>query len=233
MGIVLTLALCATSLAARATPASPAAPPAVDAAIAAEGTGASTAPLPLMQRVRNKASDMVVSAMDFIGVNYRYGGNNAEEGFDCSGFTRYMFEHSLGLVLPRRSADQARSPDLIKIDRQDLRPGDLVFFNTVRRAFSHVGIYVGDGKFIHAPRTGANVRVETMENSYWLKRFSGARRVSAESLTEQGLLPERAEPVALPVVMPVKVAGPLAAQDEWFIPATLRRPPAISSTRHP
>jgi cell wall-associated NlpC family hydrolase len=97
--------------------------------------------------------DMVLSAMNFLGVPYRRGGNTPT-GFDCSGFTRHVFERSLGLVLPRRADQQARNAGLLNVQRDELKPGDLVFFNTMRRAFSHVGIYVGDGKFIHAPRTG-------------------------------------------------------------------------------
>jgi cell wall-associated NlpC family hydrolase len=131
----------------------------------------------LLGQVRDKASDLVVTAMNFIGVRYKMGGNNASDGFDCSGFTRYIFENSIGLVLPRRAEEQARDPSLLKINMADLRPGDLVFFNTLRQTFSHVGIYVGDGKFIHAPRTGSEVRIEDMHQSYWMKRFTGARRV--------------------------------------------------------
>lgn len=131
----------------------------------------------LLNQVRNRASDLVVSAMNFIGVRYRRGGNNASEGFDCSGFTRHVFENSIGLVLPRRAEEQARDPSLLKINATDLRPGDLVFFNTLRATFSHVGIYVGDGKFIHAPRTGSEIRIDDMRQSYWVQRFTGARRV--------------------------------------------------------
>ena len=127
------------------------------------------------QNVRNTASDLVSTAMGFIGVPYRYGGTSAESGFDCSGFVRATYEKTLGKVLPRRAADQAAATQ--SISRSELRPGDLVFFNTMRRAFSHVGIYVGDGKFIHAPRSGARVRVESMDGSYWSSRFNGARRV--------------------------------------------------------
>lgn len=130
----------------------------------------------LVQQVRDRASDLVMSAMNFIGVPYRRGGNSGEDGFDCSGFTRYVFDHSLGLVLPRRAEEQARAPGLFSVPREELKPGDLVFFNTLKRTFSHVGIYVGEGKFIHAPRTGAEVRIEDMRDSYWAKRFTGARR---------------------------------------------------------
>lgn len=130
----------------------------------------------LVQQVRDGATEMVLSAMNFLGVRYVRGGNTAEQGFDCSGFTRYVFEHSLGLVLPRRADEQAKIAGLLQVKREELKPGDLVFFNTMRRAFSHVGIYVGEGKFIHAPRSGAEVRIEDMRASYWAKRFNGARR---------------------------------------------------------
>ena len=131
---------------------------------------------PLVQQMRDTASDLVMQAMNFLGVPYRRGGNSAEQGFDCSGFTRFVFEHSIGLVLPRRADQQATTAGLQSVKREELKPGDLVFFNTMRRAFSHVGIYVGEGKFIHAPRTGGEVRVEDMRASYWSKRFNGARR---------------------------------------------------------
>ena len=129
-----------------------------------------------VERLRDKASDMVLNAMNFLGVPYRRGGNTADHGFDCSGFTRQVFEMSLGLVLPRRADEQATIASLTNIKRDELKPGDLVFFNTLRRTFSHVGIYVGDGKFIHAPRPGGEVRVESIGTAYWSKRFTGARR---------------------------------------------------------
>lgn len=129
-----------------------------------------------MQAVRDTASEMVMRAMHFLGVPYRRGGNSAEQGFDCSGFTRHVFENTVGLVLPRRADEQANAPGLRQVARDELKPGDLVFFNTLRRTFSHVGIYIGDGKFIHAPRTGGHVRVEDMRIAYWTQRFTGARR---------------------------------------------------------
>lgn len=130
----------------------------------------------LLNQVRDTASDLVLSAMNFLGVRYKLGGNSMENGFDCSGFTRHIFEMSVGLVLPRRADEQARLTSLLPIKQDDLKPGDLVFFNTMRRTFSHVGIYVGEGKFIHAPRTGSAIRVEDMREAYWAKRFTGARR---------------------------------------------------------
>jgi cell wall-associated NlpC family hydrolase len=129
--------------------------------------------------VRDKASDLVVHAMGFLGVPYKRGGNSVETGFDCSGFVRAIYEQSLGLVLPRKASDQAAATQ--SIDKSELQPGDLVFFNTLRAAFSHVGIYVGDNKFIHSPRSGSAVRVEDMRLGYWQTRFNGARRVDGSA----------------------------------------------------
>lgn len=134
------------------------------------------------QTVSLRAAELVVTSMGFLGVPYKRGGNSVETGFDCSGFVRAMYEQTLGLVLPRRAEQQAAATD--KIDRADLQPGDLVFFNTMRRAFSHVGIYLGDGKFIHSPKPGSQVRVEDMGLSYWKRRFDGARRVQTPPLQD-------------------------------------------------
>jgi len=145
------------------------------------------------QSVSNKASELVVNAMGFLGVPYKRGGNTVETGFDCSGFVRAIYEQSVGLLLPRRAEQQAAATQ--RIEKNELQPGDLVFFNTMRRAFSHVGIYVGDGKFIHSPKPGAEVRVESMGVSYWQRRFDGARRVQPTSTA----LPETERMAALPV----------------------------------
>ncbi|HEY9065681.1 MAG TPA: C40 family peptidase [Burkholderiaceae bacterium] len=136
------------------------------------------------------ASDMVVTAMNFLGVRYRRGGSDADNGFDRSGFTRYVFGNSIGLVLPRRADEQAKAPGLVTVKRDELKPGDLVFFNTLKRTFSHVGIYIGDGKFIHSPRPGGEVRVEDMDFKYWKKRYTGARR--AEQPADATRLPQPA-----------------------------------------
>lgn len=119
--------------------------------------------------------------MAFLGVPYKRGGNTFETGFDCSGFVRAVYEQTAGKILPRRAEQQAVATQ--PIDRADLQPGDLVFFNTLRRTFSHVGIYIGDGKFIHSPKPGAQVRVENMGVTYWKHRFDGARRVAMEQPT--------------------------------------------------
>jgi hypothetical protein len=131
----------------------------------------------LLRQVGDRAAGLTVAAMEFVGVRYRRGGTSAATGFDCSGFTRHVVETSLGLVLPRRADEQASAPGLVAVDRKDLKPGDLVFFNTLKRTFSHVGIYVGGNKFIHSPRPGQSVRTEDMGFAYWAKRFTGARRL--------------------------------------------------------
>lgn len=131
----------------------------------------------------DRMSELVVAAMGAIGVPYRLGGNSYDSGFDCSGFVRAVYQQTLGLLLPRQAAQQAASTQ--EIERQELQPGDLVFFNTLRRAFSHVGIYVGDHKFIHSPRPGAAVRIEDMRVNYWQRRFNGARRVVGTTAAAQ------------------------------------------------
>ena len=133
------------------------------------------------QSVGAHTNQLIATAMSLVGVPYRRGGTNAATGFDCSGFVRTVYAEALGHALPRVARDQAKVTTKIKKD--ELRPGDLVFFNTMRRAFSHVGIYVGDGQFIHAPRPGASIRVESMRSGYWSKRFNGARRVPVEIST--------------------------------------------------
>lgn len=135
-----------------------------------------------VHQVSTRASDLVVNALSFLGVKYRYGGDSARSGFDCSGFVRYVYQETLGTVLPHNAAQQAREGE--KIPESQLKPGDLVFFNTLRRAFSHVGIYIGDGQFIHAPRSGQTVRVESLDSPYWAKRFDGARRIMTSQQTE-------------------------------------------------
>ncbi|CAB3654419.1 C40 family peptidase [Paraburkholderia rhynchosiae] len=122
-----------------------------------------------------KAGDVVVGALNMIGVRYRWGGNTPDSGLDCSGFVRYVFQDTLGMALPRRAEEMSRVGEKVRVS--DLKPGDLVFFNTMRRTFSHVGIYIGDNKFVHSPSTGSTIRVDDMDSGYWEKRFTGARRV--------------------------------------------------------
>ncbi len=119
------------------------------------------------------------TALNFLGTKYKYGGETPYTGFDCSGLVTYAAEKSLGLKLPRTSAEIAREGKTIK--KSELKKGDLVFFNTLGRRYSHVGIYLGNKQFVHAPRAGAVVRVENMDISYWKKRYNGARRLDVNS----------------------------------------------------
>ena len=164
-----------TLLAATALPAAPAAPgqDEIEKLLVQKGLVARLGDT--IHQATDRAADLMKNAMGALGVPYRLGGTSAETGFDCSGFVVAMFQQTMGLVLPRTAADQAAAT--AKIEKAELKPGDLVFFNTMRRAYSHVGIYMGDGKFIHSPRTGSQVRVENMNISYWQTRFNGARRV--------------------------------------------------------
>ena len=120
-------------------------------------------------------SDIVVQALSLLGTPYRFGGASPDVGFDCSGLVRHVFGSVLNWDLPRRSEDISALGEAV--GRSDLQPGDLLFFNTLRRAFSHVAIYIGDGRFVHAPAKNGRVRVEGLDDRYWAARFDGARRV--------------------------------------------------------
>ncbi|WP_250513429.1 C40 family peptidase [Caballeronia sp. INDeC2] len=139
--------------------------------------------------VASKAGDVVVGALNMIGVRYRWGGNTPDSGLDCSGFVRYVFQDTLGMTLPRRAEEMSRVGE--KVTVSDLKPGDLVFFNTMRRSFSHVGIYIGDNKFVHSPSTGSTIRVDDMEDGYWEKRFQGARRIENAPIGDGSELRQR------------------------------------------
>lgn len=134
-----------------------------------------------VSRPQTHPRGLASTALTYLGINYRFGGDSPTQGFDCSGLVRYAAEKSLGLKLPRRSAEMARLGESVK--RNDLERGDLVFFNTRGHRFSHVGIYLGEGKFVHAPSTGSKVRVENMNIGYWQKRYNGARRLASNGGT--------------------------------------------------
>ncbi|HJU49384.1 MAG TPA: NlpC/P60 family protein [Pseudogulbenkiania sp.] len=123
--------------------------------------------------------DLLLQAMSLLGVAYRFGGSTPSAGLDCSGFIQYVFKKSLRVNLPRTAAEMAHTGKAV--DKSELAPGDLVFFNTRGFQYSHVGIYMGGGKFIHSPRTGKSVEVSNMSQSYWTSRYNGARRVSRGS----------------------------------------------------
>ena len=129
----------------------------------------------VFERYTDSVRSLVDRSLNFLGVPYRMGGTSPLTGFDCSGFVRLVFKDSIGAALPRTAREMSEVGE--KIDSSQLKPGDLVFFNTMRRTFSHVGIYLGDNHFLHAPRKGAEVRVENMESSYWMSRYNGARRI--------------------------------------------------------
>jgi cell wall-associated NlpC family hydrolase len=157
--------------------------------LAASGAGfcaeASEDPAPpsLLSRYAANAEELVLRALSLVGVTYRRGGESPDTGFDCSGLVRHVFRESLGLSLPRTSRDISRIGETVR--RDELQPGDLVFFNTLRRGFSHVGIYLGEHRFVHAPASGGEVRVEDMRQGYWTKRFNGARRIASAEASSQ------------------------------------------------
>ena len=128
-----------------------------------------------LERYTNAAQDVILEGLKLVGVRYRLGGSDETNGLDCSGFVQLVFKDSIGTLLPRTAREMSEVGQ--RIDASQLKPGDLVFFNTMRRTFSHVGIYLGDNHFLHAPRTGAEVRVESMNSSYWTARYNGARRI--------------------------------------------------------
>lgn len=121
-------------------------------------------------------NDLTEYALSLSGTPYKYGGTSPDTGFDCSGFVGHVFKHSLGKTLPRSSEDISRVG--IAQKSTHLRPGDLVFYNTLNKTYSHVGIYVGDGQFIHSPSSGKAVSLVNMSETYWRKRYNGARRIN-------------------------------------------------------
>ena len=144
------------------------------------------------------AQGLASTALDLIGIRYKWGGNTPETGLDCSGLVRYVFQQVTGVTLPRTAKDMSRLGTDVAI--ADLQPGDLVFFNTRRFAFSHVGIYLGNNQFVHAPRRGREVEVATLDSGFWQRRFDGARRMA-------GMLPG-----LLPALVSEATAAPLTVQ---------------------
>ena len=128
-----------------------------------------------------RVSEVLVNALSLTGVRYKYGGNSPETGFDCSGFVRYVFKQATSLSLPHSA--MAISQLRKSVPKDELQPGDLVFFNTLRSTFSHVGIYLGNNRFIHSPSRGGKVRVESMDDVYWAKNFNGAQRIDQAKLS--------------------------------------------------
>jgi cell wall-associated NlpC family hydrolase len=162
----------------------------------------------------HSARNLTSAALDLIGIRYKWGGTTPESGLDCSGLVQFVFQQVTGVTLPRSARDLSRIGEVVALS--DLEPGDLVFFNTRRFAFSHVGIYVGDNRFIHAPRRGRDVEIATIDRSYWQKHFNGARRLI-------GVLPE---------MMPALIGEASAASpDIETQPEPTAELPAVSETQ--
>jgi cell wall-associated NlpC family hydrolase len=121
--------------------------------------------------------EVMLSAISLSGIKYKYGGTSPETGFDCSGFVRYVFQQAANLTLPHGARALSQLGQTVTQD--NLQPGDLVFFNTLKTSFSHVGIYLGNNRFIHSPSPGSHVSIMSMNDSYWAKRFNGARRITS------------------------------------------------------
>jgi cell wall-associated NlpC family hydrolase len=122
-----------------------------------------------------RADDLLMRAVGLIGTPYRFGGTTPQQGFDCSGFTSYVYREALGLQLPRTANDQFQRAGAT-VSRDALAAGDLVFFRQGRGRIDHVGIYVGEGRFIHSPSRGGRVRIDTLGSPYWTRIYQGARR---------------------------------------------------------
>ncbi|HEY4316673.1 MAG TPA: C40 family peptidase [Herbaspirillum sp.] len=132
----------------------------------------STPPLP--QPISQTGDEVAIYALDLIGTGYRFGGKNPQAGLDCSGMVSYIYREAAGIKVLGSAADIAKRGR--EIDPSTLRPGDLVFFNTEHKPFSHVAIYIGDNRFVHAPSTNGHVRIDRLDNRYYAERYEMARR---------------------------------------------------------
>jgi cell wall-associated NlpC family hydrolase len=137
-------------------------------------------------QLSESSSSLINNAMNLIGVRYRWG-DKVQTGFDASAFVKYVLKDNLGFLFPVKTTDDMSKVGL-QVSRESLKPGDLVFFNTLKREYSHVGIYVGENKFIHSPARGSGVRVDDMNSVYWDMRFDGARRVNENKFPKETLL---------------------------------------------
>jgi cell wall-associated NlpC family hydrolase len=166
---------CASRLALMALAALPCVAQADDAATRSLADAAREHAARAAARVWHDARDVGQFALGLIGVRYRYGGDTPVGGLDCSGLVRYVFQQVTGVTLPRTSKELSQVGANVSLD--DLQVGDLVFFNTRNYSFSHVGLYLGDNRFIHAPRRGRDVEITTLSRDYWQRHFNGARRL--------------------------------------------------------
>ncbi len=156
-----------------------------------------TPPTPALEiegETNSPITEMLMTAISLLGVNYKFGGSTPDSGFDCSGFVRHLFATTLLIDLPRSSMAMAKAHRGITIKRDALKPGDLVFYNTRKRPYSHVGIYIGEDRFIHAPSRGKSVEIVDMGDRYWKKRFNGARRLIESPIAPPDPTNENAAP---------------------------------------
>jgi cell wall-associated NlpC family hydrolase len=154
------------------------------------------------------AQDVAMFALGLTGVTYRFGGNTPDGGLDCSGLVRYVFQEVTGVSLPRTSKEMSTLG--ARVAAAELQPGDLVFFNTRRFAFSHVGIYLGDNRFIHAPSRGSEVEIANLSKAYWQKSYNGARRLV-------GVVPELMPNIVSPAIAAGFEPLPVAASTSRII----------------
>ncbi|MDD5383881.1 MAG: C40 family peptidase [Gallionella sp.] len=141
------------------------------------GACSTTPSTPQIQTSGGRMNDVALYALSLADTPYRYGGNSSDNGFDCSGFVQYVYLNTLGIKLPRTSTEMSRAGE--PLDAGQLHPGDLVFFNTRQQPFSHVGIYVGEERFVHSPSSGKAIMVASMREKYWRSRYDGARRITS------------------------------------------------------
>jgi hypothetical protein len=153
----------------------------------------------VVQISNNKIGSMLMQSLGLLGIRYQWGGNTPKQGMDCSGFIRYLFQQSLGISLPRTAAQMAKVGKRVSVDK--LQQGDLLFFNTKRGANTHVGMYIGDNKFIQSPRTGEDIQITEL-NSYWRHKINGAKRIIEED-SDNKVLTEYQEEVDQP--LPTKI----------------------------
>ena len=169
--------LCATLLALGACASAPRAP--TGSGQAPEFTALDEDETALPGVSRTVANDVLFQAIGLVGTPYRFGGNSPESGFDCSGLINYVFLHSAGLELPRTTRELIEI-DAPEVEKSQLYPGDLVYFNTRGGRVSHIGIYVGEGRFVHAPSSGGTVRMDPLDTPYWRKHYVTAKRLLAD-----------------------------------------------------
>lgn len=148
-----------------------------------DSTNSSSETVTIPANSNDAIGNMLLQSVSLMGIAYKWGGNTPDTGMDCSGFVRYVFKKSLGINLPRTAAQMAKVGR--RIEREDLEPGDLIFFNTNRGSNMHIGIYLGSNKFIQSPRTGENIQISELAG-YWAKHFNGAKRVVQEDQDSDG-----------------------------------------------